>query len=65
VSLTVPPALLVVALRLAIAAHFQWSDPVYQAIENRALWLILGMDRLDSGVSIPSRCRSVLPEKWP
>jgi hypothetical protein len=37
-SLTVPPALLVIVLRLLTAAHFQWSDPVYQAIENRSLW---------------------------
>jgi hypothetical protein len=32
------PALLVIVLRLLIAAHFQWSNPVYQAIENRSLW---------------------------
>jgi hypothetical protein len=37
-SLTVPPALVVVVLRLLTADHFQWSNPVYQAIENRSLW---------------------------
>ena len=37
-SLIVPPALLVVVLRLLTAAHFQWLNPVYQAIENRSLW---------------------------
>jgi len=37
-SLTVPPALLVVALRLLTAAHFQWANPVYLAIENRSWW---------------------------
>jgi hypothetical protein len=37
-SLIVPPALVVVALRLLASAHFQWSNPVYRAIENRSLW---------------------------
>ncbi|HEY6421506.1 MAG TPA: hypothetical protein VIX59_21115 [Candidatus Binataceae bacterium] len=37
-SLIVPPALLVIVLRLLAAAHFQWSNPVYRAIENRWLW---------------------------
>jgi hypothetical protein len=37
-SLTVPPTLFVVVLRLLTAAHFQWSNPVYQEIENRSLW---------------------------
>jgi hypothetical protein len=37
-SLTVPPALLVAALRLLAAAHFQWSNPFYRAIANRSLW---------------------------
>jgi len=37
-SLIVPPALLVLVLRLLAAAHFQWSNPVYRAIENRSLW---------------------------
>ena len=37
-SLTVPTALLVIVLRLLTAAHFQWSNRVYQAIENRLLW---------------------------
>jgi len=37
-TLIVPPALLVVVLRLLAAAHFQWSNPVYRAIENRSLW---------------------------
>ena len=56
-----PPALLVVVLRLLTAAHFQWSDPVYQAIENQSLWHlgILGMDRLNRGVPIPVRRRRV------
>ena len=33
-----PPTLFVVVLRLLTAAHFQWSNPVYQEIENRSLW---------------------------
>ena len=37
-SLIVPPALLVLVLRLLAAAHFQRSNPVYRAIENRSLW---------------------------
>ena len=37
-SLIVPPALLVLVLRLLADAHFQWSNPVYRAIENRSLW---------------------------
>jgi len=34
----VPRALLVIALRLLAGAHFQWSNPVYRALENRSLW---------------------------
>ncbi len=37
-SVIVPPALIVIVLRLLAAAHFQWSNPVYRAIENRSLW---------------------------
>lgn len=37
-SLVVPPALLVLILRLLAAAHFQWSNPLYRAIENRSFW---------------------------
>jgi hypothetical protein len=37
-SLIVPPALLVLVLRSLAAAHFQWTNPVYRAIENRSLW---------------------------
>jgi hypothetical protein len=37
-SLTVPPAIVVVVLRLLASAHFQWSNPVYRAIEDRSLW---------------------------
>jgi hypothetical protein len=37
-SLIVPPALLVVVLRLLAAARFQWSNPVYLGIEKRSLW---------------------------
>jgi hypothetical protein len=37
-SLIAPPALLVVALRLLAAAQFQWSNPLYRALENRSLW---------------------------
>jgi len=37
-SLIVPPALLVLVLRLLAAAHFHWSNPVYQTMENRSLW---------------------------
>jgi len=34
----VPAALLVVLLRLLAGAHFQWSSPIYRALENRSLW---------------------------
>ena len=37
-NLTVPPALLIVVLRLLAAVHLRWPNPVYRAIENRALW---------------------------
>jgi hypothetical protein len=37
-TLIVPPAILVLVLRLLAAAHFQWSNPVYRAIENHSLW---------------------------
>ncbi len=37
-SLIVPPALLVVALRLLAGARFRWSNAVYRALENRSLW---------------------------
>ncbi len=37
-SLIVPPALLVVLLRLLAAARFQWSNSVYLVIEKRSLW---------------------------
>jgi hypothetical protein len=37
-SLIVPPALLVVVLRLLAGAQFQWSNPLYRALENRSLW---------------------------
>jgi hypothetical protein len=37
-SLIVPPALLVLVLRLLAAAHFQWSNLIYRAIESRSLW---------------------------
>lgn len=37
-SLIVPPALLVVVLRLLAAARFQWSNSVYLVIEKRSLW---------------------------
>jgi hypothetical protein len=37
-SLIVPPALLVLALRLVAAIHFHSANPIYQTIENRALW---------------------------
>jgi hypothetical protein len=32
------PALSVVGLRAAAAAHLGWSNPLYQKLENRALW---------------------------
>jgi hypothetical protein len=37
-SLIVPPALLILVLRLLAAAHFRWSTPFYGAIENRSFW---------------------------
>ncbi|HEY6393915.1 MAG TPA: hypothetical protein VIX12_00785 [Candidatus Binataceae bacterium] len=32
------PAILVVAMRVLAHARLQWSNPVYRALENRALW---------------------------
>jgi hypothetical protein len=32
------PALSVVVLRAAAAAHLSWSNPLYQKLEDRALW---------------------------
>ena len=37
-SLIVPPALLVVVLRMLVGAQFHWSNPLYRALENRSLW---------------------------
>jgi membrane protein implicated in regulation of membrane protease activity len=37
-SLLTLPAILVIFLRLATAAHFAWSNPVYLAIENPHVW---------------------------
>jgi hypothetical protein len=37
-SLIVPPAFLVVALRLLTGAHLRWSNPIYRLLENRSLW---------------------------
>lgn len=37
-SVIVPPTLLVAALRLLAAAHFQWPNPIYRAMQNRSLW---------------------------
>lgn len=37
-SVTVPPALLIVVLRVLAAVHLQWANPVYRIVENRALW---------------------------
>lgn len=37
-SFTVPPAILILVLRVLAAAHFQWPNPVYRAMENRSLW---------------------------
>jgi hypothetical protein len=37
-SLIVPPALLISLLRLIAGAHFQWSSPLYQRLEDRSLW---------------------------
>ena len=65
-SLIVPPALLVIVLRLLIAAHFQWSDPRLSGDRKSIVVApgILGMDRLDSGVSFPARRRRVSAGKW-
>jgi hypothetical protein len=32
------PTILVVMLRLIAGAHFQWSSPIYRALQNRSLW---------------------------
>ncbi len=32
------PAFLIVILRLAAGARFDWSNPLYRALENRSLW---------------------------
>jgi hypothetical protein len=37
-SLIVPPALIVIVLRLLAAAHFRWSNQLYRTIENRSFW---------------------------
>jgi len=64
-SLIVPPALLVLVLRLLAAAHLRWSNPVYRAIENRSLWH-LGFARQRYICSCPALLcfsRLFLPEK--
>jgi hypothetical protein len=37
-SFTVPPAILILVLRLLAAAHFQWPNPIYRGMQNRSLW---------------------------
>jgi hypothetical protein len=37
-SLIAPPELVVLMLRLLAAARFQWSNPIYRAIETWSLW---------------------------
>jgi hypothetical protein len=37
-SLIVPPALLISLIRLMAGAHFRWSSPLYQRLEDRSLW---------------------------
>lgn len=37
-SVVTLPALLVVILRAAAGAHLDWSNPLYQKLESRALW---------------------------
>jgi hypothetical protein len=37
-SIVTLPALSVVVLRVAAGAHLDWSNPLYQKLENRALW---------------------------
>lgn len=37
-SLIVPPALIIIVLRLLAAAHFRWSNPLYRTIESRSFW---------------------------
>jgi hypothetical protein len=37
-SVIVPPALVIIVLRLLAAVHFQWSNPLYRTIENRSFW---------------------------
>lgn len=37
-SLIVPPALLIIMLRLLASAHFHSSNPIYRSIESRSFW---------------------------
>jgi hypothetical protein len=37
-SLITLPALSIALLRAAAGAHLDWSNPIYQTLENRALW---------------------------
>ena len=37
-SIVTLPALSVVVLRVVAGAHLDWSNPLYQKLENRALW---------------------------
>jgi hypothetical protein len=37
-SLITLPALSIALLRAAIGAHLDWSNPIYQRLEDRALW---------------------------
>jgi hypothetical protein len=37
-SLLTLPAILIAILRVAAGARFEWSNPVYRALENRSLW---------------------------
>jgi hypothetical protein len=50
-SLTVPLALLILVLRLLAAAHFQWPNPIYRAMENRSLWHLGFWEWIGSGAA--------------
>jgi hypothetical protein len=64
-SLIVLPALLILVLRLLAGARFQWSNPLYRALENRSLWHLGFWEWIISAAVFMSLLSAVLflPEK--
>jgi hypothetical protein len=64
-SSIVLPALLVMMLRLLAGARFQWSNPLYRALENRSLWHLGFWEWIISAAVFMSLLSAVLflPEK--